>query len=75
MGIFTFDQQGRIKGFEEKPNAERLAEMKTSVPNWRHHQCRPRQALYRLDGHLSLFSRQRCCSTCWRSPETTSGVS
>ena len=29
MGIFTFDQQGRIASFEEKPNAARLAEMKT----------------------------------------------
>ena len=31
MGIFTFDRQGRIESFEEKPNAERLAVMKTSV--------------------------------------------
>jgi glucose-1-phosphate adenylyltransferase len=27
MGIFTFDQQGRIAGFEEKPNRDRLAQM------------------------------------------------
>jgi glucose-1-phosphate adenylyltransferase len=32
MGIFSFDQEGRITAFEEKPNAERLAEMRSSVP-------------------------------------------
>jgi glucose-1-phosphate adenylyltransferase len=31
MGIFTFDHQGRIESFEEKPSAERLAVMQTSV--------------------------------------------
>jgi glucose-1-phosphate adenylyltransferase len=33
MGIFLFDRDGQIAGFEEKPNASRLAEMKTSVPH------------------------------------------
>jgi glucose-1-phosphate adenylyltransferase len=32
MGIFTFDRAGHITGFEEKPSAERLAQMKSSVP-------------------------------------------
>ena len=32
MGIFTFDRSGQISGFEEKPNAARLAQMKTSLP-------------------------------------------
>jgi len=32
MGIFLFDQLGHINGFEEKPNAERLAEMRSSAP-------------------------------------------
>lgn len=31
MGIFRFDARGRIVGFEEKPNAARLAEMGTSL--------------------------------------------
>lgn len=31
MGIFLFDREGQISGFEEKPKQERLAEMKTSV--------------------------------------------
>src|SRR6187401_2934695 len=33
MGIFRFDVEGKIVGFEEKPNAERLAAMKTSAPH------------------------------------------
>jgi glucose-1-phosphate adenylyltransferase len=32
MGIFRFDPLGHINGFEEKPNAARLAEMKSSAP-------------------------------------------
>ena len=32
MGIFRFDATGHINGFEEKPDAARLAEMKTSAP-------------------------------------------
>jgi glucose-1-phosphate adenylyltransferase len=32
MGIFRFDRTGQIEGFEEKPNAERLAAMGSSLP-------------------------------------------
>jgi glucose-1-phosphate adenylyltransferase len=32
MGIFRFDHDGHISGFEEKPNAARLAEMQSSAP-------------------------------------------
>src|SRR6478752_7466939 len=32
MGIFRFDALGHITAFEEKPDAARLAEMKTSAP-------------------------------------------
>ena len=32
MGIFMFDHEGQIAGFEEKPKAPRLAEMSSSVP-------------------------------------------
>jgi glucose-1-phosphate adenylyltransferase len=32
MGIFHFDRQGRISGFEEKPNRQRLSEFRSSVP-------------------------------------------
>jgi glucose-1-phosphate adenylyltransferase len=32
MGIFLFDQQGQIAGFEEKPNGTRLAEIGSSIP-------------------------------------------
>jgi glucose-1-phosphate adenylyltransferase len=33
MGIFRFDDRGQIGGFEEKPNAARLAEMRSSIPH------------------------------------------
>jgi glucose-1-phosphate adenylyltransferase len=32
MGIFRFDGDGQIEGFEEKPNPVRLAEMRSSPP-------------------------------------------
>lgn len=32
MGIFRFDADGQVTGFEEKPKAERLAEMGSSAP-------------------------------------------
>ena len=32
MGIFLFDRQGQITGFEEKPNLARLDDMGSSVP-------------------------------------------
>jgi glucose-1-phosphate adenylyltransferase len=32
MGIFLFDRDGQIAGFEEKPTAARLTEMRSSVP-------------------------------------------
>jgi glucose-1-phosphate adenylyltransferase len=32
MGIFRFDLSGHITGFEEKPDAARLADMKSSIP-------------------------------------------
>lgn len=33
MGIFHFDASGQISGFEEKPSAQRLAEIGQSVPS------------------------------------------
>jgi glucose-1-phosphate adenylyltransferase len=32
MGVFRFDRDGRIVGFDEKPNAARLGEIGSSVP-------------------------------------------
>jgi glucose-1-phosphate adenylyltransferase len=32
MGIFTFDRDGQIVGFEEKPRGERLSQIGSSVP-------------------------------------------
>ena len=33
MGIFVFDGRGQIAAFEEKPSAERLAQMGSSIPH------------------------------------------
>jgi glucose-1-phosphate adenylyltransferase len=33
MGIFTFDKSDQIVAFEEKPNVERLTQMKSSLPH------------------------------------------
>jgi glucose-1-phosphate adenylyltransferase len=33
MGIFVFDGRGQIAAFEEKPNAERLSQMGSSIPH------------------------------------------
>ena len=33
MGIFRFDAGGQVTGFEEKPNAERLAELQATAPH------------------------------------------
>jgi glucose-1-phosphate adenylyltransferase len=33
MGLFLFDRDGQIVGFEEKPNADRLAHIGSSVPS------------------------------------------
>src|SRR3954451_3815365 len=32
MGIFTFDRQGQIASFDEKPDESQLAAMRTSIP-------------------------------------------
>jgi len=67
MGIFLFDRKGQIAGFEEKPDAERLAKIggasrtarrlpgtRTRTPSW------PRWA--------STSSRATCSWTCSRRP-------
>lgn len=36
MGIFRFDRNGHIVGFEEKPNAERLTQVGQSIPKGAH---------------------------------------
>ncbi len=33
MGLFRFDREGQIVAFEEKPNAERLAQIGSSIPS------------------------------------------
>jgi ADP-glucose pyrophosphorylase len=73
MGIFTFDQQGRIESFEEKPNSERLAAMKASVRTGGTISV-DRDKPFIASMGIYLFLARLCCR-CWRSPETTSVVS
>ena len=56
MGIFQFDANGHVSGFEEKPKAERLAEMGSSAPRMSPVGELTRQAVRGLDGHLRLFA-------------------
>ena len=71
MGIFRFDALGHINGFEEKPNAARLAEIKSSAPHG---------ADRRADAPTSrssprwgsTCSRARCCSTSCSGRASTS---
>ncbi len=59
MGIFRFDGEGQIVGFEEKPKPERLVEMGSSAPmHVARRAARTRQAVCRLDGHLRVLARR-----------------
>ncbi len=59
MGIFRFDREGQIVGFEEKPNAraagrDRRQRTAGRVVPCRH--SRSRQAVRRVDGHLCVLA-------------------
>ena len=58
MGIFRFDRDGQIVAFEEKPNAERLAEIGQSIPRGAVVR-RPHggEAVRRLDGRVRVLAR------------------
>ena len=76
MGIFTFDAQGGIAGFEEKPNRDRLAHMRPEpwarAPGFR----RQTRAARTSRRWASISSRARCCWICSSSrPATTSAAS
>ena len=49
--------RGQIVGFEEKPDAARLAEMRSSVPRGRPPAAHRREAVRRVDGHLRVLAR------------------
>ena len=63
MGIFQFDADGQIVGFEEKPTPERLRAIGSSAPVGRAlHRARP--ATSRSSPRwASTSSRATCCST------------
>ena len=59
MGIFRFDREGQIVGFEEKPNAERLAAIGSSAPHatlFRNHVSDPNKPFVASMG-IYVFSR------------------
>jgi glucose-1-phosphate adenylyltransferase len=58
MGIFTFDSQGRIAGFEEKPNAERLRQMAPSLGAGAGFVVADPEKPYIASMGIYLFSRQ-----------------
>ncbi len=58
MGIFRFDAPGQITGFEEKPKAERLAEMGSSAPRPHAGRTDAGQAVRGVDGHLRVLARR-----------------
>ena len=67
MGIFRFDDLGQIDGFEEKPTAERLAEMKSSAPHGASAGAH-RRTSRSSRRWASTSSRATCCSTSSQRP-------
>ena len=67
MGIFRFDRAGQIVAFEEKPDADRLADIGQSIPPGSHVR-RPHagEAVRGLDGCLCLFTRCAAGACCAR---------
>jgi glucose-1-phosphate adenylyltransferase len=58
MGILRFDNAGRIEAFEEKPNAERLKEIGSSVPSGATLGTRPPEGLpFVASMGIYVFSR------------------
>jgi glucose-1-phosphate adenylyltransferase len=58
MGIFTFDRSDQIVAFEEKPDAARLAEMKTSLPDGSTHLQTTEAKPFIASLGIYLFSRR-----------------
>ena len=59
MGIFRFDADGKISGFEEKPKPDRLREIGSSATGaLAGRPALARQALHGVDGHLRLLARR-----------------
>jgi glucose-1-phosphate adenylyltransferase len=57
MGIFTFDRSGQIVGFEEKPSADRLTEMRSSLPEGSGTLASDREKPFIASMGIYLFSR------------------
>lgn len=57
MGIFRFDPSGQVIGFEEKPKAERLAELESSAPRHAGAELTPDRPFVASMG-IYVFSRE-----------------
>ena len=59
MGIFRFDRSGQISGFEEKPDAARLAEIeRVSCPGRRRYRRTPPDKPFVASMGIYVFSRE-----------------
>jgi len=72
MGIFRFDRDGQIVGFEEKPRPARLAQIGSSVPAGATFLAEDPDKPF-VASMASTCSRGPCCST--YSSATTSSTS
>jgi len=60
MGLFLFDREGHIVGFEEKPNDERLAKLGSSVPagNYFYNRVHKAEKPFIASMGIYVFSRE-----------------
>ncbi len=68
MGIFRFDRAGRIVGFEEKPDARRLAEIGASVPQGSTFARPPADRPFVASMGIYVFSRDVLLETLEQEP-------
>lgn len=68
MGIFRFDRDGRIVGFDEKPDAERLAEIGASVPSGSTFMGPPADRPFVASMGIYVFSRDVLLETLAQEP-------
>ncbi len=68
VGIFRFDRDGRIVGFDEKPNATRLAEIGGSVPSGSTFLRPPEDKPFVASMGIYVFSRDVLLETLEQEP-------
>jgi glucose-1-phosphate adenylyltransferase len=68
MGIFRFDRDGRIVGFDEKPDARRLADIGASVPSGSTFMRPPADRSFVASMGIYVFSRDVLLETLEQEP-------